>query len=115
MKSPAEVYQDLKNLIDACAKDTSKAERGMKAGGVRLRAAMNDVRQLALQLRKSVLEHRRPTKKKNASGSPALESAPAAIVSERLPVPEIVEDTMIEAGKESGSSYTPYWYSNFAS
>ncbi|MCD4657428.1 MAG: hypothetical protein K8S87_07765 [Planctomycetes bacterium] len=58
MKSPNELLHELKEFVTNIEKDADKATRGMKAAGIRLRASMQQVRDLAIAIRKSVLDYR---------------------------------------------------------
>ena len=53
-----EEYERLKKLIEEAAEDVAKAEGGNKAAGTRVRKTMQDVKNLAQELRKKVLEVR---------------------------------------------------------
>ena len=103
MKNPNELIAELKDFLTSIEKDAAKASRGMKAGGIRLRASMQKVKDFAAAIRKSVLEHRstKPTK--------------AEEVKEAEPVEA---EKVYEADDEKTEivklpEFSPYWYSDF--
>lgn len=53
-----ESYENLKKLIDSIEDDVKKAEGGNKAAGTRVRQAMQDVKNVAQDIRKEILELR---------------------------------------------------------
>ena len=53
-----EAYETLKRLVAETEEDISKAEGGNKAAGTRVRSAMQDVKNLAQEIRKQILEMR---------------------------------------------------------
>lgn len=53
-----EEYEHLKQLVDAAAEDVAKATGGNKAAGTRVRKTMQDVKAVAQDLRKKILEVR---------------------------------------------------------
>ena len=53
-----EKYDLLVKLVESAADDVAKAEGGNKAAGTRVRKIMQEVKQTAQDLRKSVLETR---------------------------------------------------------
>jgi len=53
-----EEFERLKNLISEAEEDLRKAEGGNKAAGTRVRKAMQDVKNIAQEIRKKVLELR---------------------------------------------------------
>jgi len=53
-----ETYEQLKSLVAAVDDDLRKAAGGNKAAGTRIRKQMQDVKNLAQELRKKVLENR---------------------------------------------------------
>ncbi len=53
-----EEYEKLKNLIASVEQDLAKAEGGNKAAGTRVRKAMQEVKSLAQEIRKRILEVR---------------------------------------------------------
>ena len=53
-----ETYEALKNLVASVEDDLRKAAGGNKAAGTRVRKAMQDVKNVAQELRKKVLESR---------------------------------------------------------
>lgn len=53
-----ETYETLKNLVASVEEDLRKAAGGNKAAGTRVRKAMQDVKSVAQELRKKVLETR---------------------------------------------------------
>ncbi|MEO1130302.1 MAG: histone H1 [Planctomycetota bacterium] len=53
-----EEYETLKRLIAEAEEDVRKAEGGNKAAGTRVRKQMQDIKNMAQDLRKKVLEFR---------------------------------------------------------
>lgn len=53
-----ETYQQLRNLIESMDDDVRKAAGGNKAAGTRVRKQMQEVKNIAQDLRKKVLENR---------------------------------------------------------
>ncbi len=53
-----EEYEKLKQLIESAAEDVAKASGGNKAAGTRVRKAMQEVKEAAQSLRKTILEVR---------------------------------------------------------
>lgn len=53
-----ETYEQLRNLVASVEDDLRKAAGGNKAAGTRVRKQMQDVKNLAQELRKRILEHR---------------------------------------------------------
>ncbi len=53
-----ETYESLKNLIASIEDDVKKAAGGNRAAGTRVRKEMQDVKNLAQDLRKKILEGR---------------------------------------------------------
>lgn len=53
-----EAYETLKKLIADIEEDVRKAEGGNKAAGTRVRAAMQEIKDAAQEVRKTVLELR---------------------------------------------------------
>ena len=53
-----ETYEALKNLVASVEDDLRKAAGGNKAAGTRVRKSMQDVKNVAQELRKKVLETR---------------------------------------------------------
>ncbi len=51
-------YQKLKQLVDEVADDVYKAQGGNKAAGTRVRKAMQDIKNMAQEVRKKVLDLR---------------------------------------------------------
>jgi hypothetical protein len=51
-------YEDLKRMLDEISDDIKKAEGGNKAAGTRVRKQMQDVKNLAQDIRKKILEFR---------------------------------------------------------
>ncbi len=51
-------YEQLKSLIASIEQDLAKAEGGNKAAGTRVRKAMQEVKSLAQEIRKRILEVR---------------------------------------------------------
>lgn len=60
-KSLMQEYDKLKQLVEACADDVAKAEGGNKAAGTRVRKAMQDIKNAAQDVRKTILEVRSST------------------------------------------------------
>jgi hypothetical protein len=58
MEMPVQEYEDLKRLIGEIEEDVRKAEGGNKAAGTRVRKQMQDIKNLAQDIRKKVLEFR---------------------------------------------------------
>jgi len=54
-----EKYQQMKTLVESIADDLEKAKTGNKAAGTRVRSVMQDVKNLAQEIRKDVLEMRK--------------------------------------------------------
>ncbi len=52
-------YEQMKQILDSIAEDMDKVKAGNKAAGTRVRTAMQDVKNLAQELRKEVLELRK--------------------------------------------------------
>lgn len=53
-----EEYEKLKQLVEAAADDIAKAEGGNKAAGTRVRKQMQDIKQMAQEVRAKILEIR---------------------------------------------------------
>ncbi|MFP4143879.1 MAG: histone H1 [Phycisphaeraceae bacterium] len=53
-----ETYERLKNLVEEIGDDVRKASGGNKAAGTRVRKQMQDVKNIAQELRVKVLETR---------------------------------------------------------
>ncbi len=53
-----ETYEQLKQLVSSIEDDIQKAGSGNRAAGTRVRKAMQDVKNLAQDLRKKILEDR---------------------------------------------------------
>jgi len=53
-----ETYEQLQQIVASCEEDIKKASGGNKAAGTRVRKIMQDVKNAAQELRKSVLEAR---------------------------------------------------------
>ncbi|HOA75594.1 MAG TPA: histone H1 [Phycisphaerae bacterium] len=51
-------YDELKRLVESIAEDVAKAEGGNKAAGTRVRKAMQDIKNVAQEVRKKILEVR---------------------------------------------------------
>lgn len=64
-----QAYENLKRLIMEIEEDVNKAMGGNKAAGTRVRGVMQDIKNAAQEVRKSVLEMR--------GGTPAAPSSPA--------------------------------------
>ncbi|MEQ8317685.1 MAG: hypothetical protein RIE77_02665 [Phycisphaerales bacterium] len=52
-------YEQMKQILDSIAEDMDKVKAGNKAAGTRVRTAMQDIKNLAQELRKEVLELRK--------------------------------------------------------
>jgi hypothetical protein len=50
-----ELYERLKAVVAAAAEDIAKAEGGNKAAGTRARKSLQEVRELAQEIRKAIL------------------------------------------------------------
>jgi hypothetical protein len=53
-----ETYEQLRNMVASIEDDLRKAAGGNKAAGTRVRKQMQEVKNLAQELRKKILEHR---------------------------------------------------------
>jgi len=53
-----ELFDKMKSIIEGLDEDVRKAEGGNKAAGTRVRQAMQDVKNIAQEIRKAVLEMR---------------------------------------------------------
>ena len=53
-------YETLKQLVNEVADDLAKAQGGNKAAGTRVRKQMQEIKNLAQEIRKKVLEFREP-------------------------------------------------------
>ena len=53
-----EAFDQLKRIVSEMDEDVAKAEGGNKAAGVRVRSAMQEVKNIAQQIRKEILEFR---------------------------------------------------------
>ncbi len=53
-----ETYEQMKNLVTSIEDDIRKAAGGNKAAGTRVRKLMQEIKNLAQDLRKSILENR---------------------------------------------------------
>lgn len=53
-----EEYERLKSLVEAAEEDVAKAEGGNRAAGTRIRKAMQDIKAIAQDIRKRILETR---------------------------------------------------------
>lgn len=51
-------YQNLRDAVEACADDVDKAVKGNKAATARVRKAMQDIKNIAQDIRKEMLELR---------------------------------------------------------
>lgn len=51
-------YEKLKELVDQAAEDINKAVGGNKAAGTRVRKTMQDIKEMAQNVRKKILEVR---------------------------------------------------------
>lgn len=57
-ESHVEEFDQLKSRLAAAEEDLAKAEGGNKAAGTRVRSAMQDIKNLAQDIRKRILELR---------------------------------------------------------
>lgn len=53
-----EEYQNLRRMVEEVSEDVAKAVGGNKAAGTRVRKVMQDVKNLAQEIRKKILETR---------------------------------------------------------
>lgn len=53
-----DLLDKLAQMIEACREDYNKAKGGNKAAGTRVRKTMQDVKNLAQDIRKEILENR---------------------------------------------------------
>jgi hypothetical protein len=53
-----QAYEELKRLVATCEEDVAKCAGGNKAAGTRVRKSMQDIKNSAQDVRKSVLESR---------------------------------------------------------
>jgi len=51
-------YDRLRELVESCVEDVAKAEGGNKAAGTRVRKTMQDIKNAAQEVRKTILEVR---------------------------------------------------------
>jgi len=51
-------YEQLKQLVESVSDDLAKAEGGNKAAGTRVRKAMQDIKAMAQDIRKKILDLR---------------------------------------------------------
>ncbi|MFO0973184.1 MAG: histone H1 [Phycisphaerae bacterium] len=51
-------YDNLRKLVESVGEDLAKAEGGNKAAGTRVRKSMQDIKNLAQEVRKKILEVR---------------------------------------------------------
>ena len=56
-----EEYEQLKRMVEAIADDVYKAVGGNKAAGTRVRKAMQDIKNIAQDVRKKILDIRTDT------------------------------------------------------
>ncbi len=56
--APMEKYEQLKQLVEAVGDDMAKASGGNKAAGTRVRKAMQEIKAVAQDVRKTILESR---------------------------------------------------------
>jgi len=54
-----EKYEQMKQVLNDIAEDMDKVKAGNKAAGTRVRTAMQDIKNLAQEVRKEVLEMRK--------------------------------------------------------
>ena len=54
-----EKYEQMKQILESVSEDMEKAKSGNKAAGTRVRTAMQDIKNLAQDVRKEVLEMRK--------------------------------------------------------
>lgn len=69
-------YQKLKQMVDDVADDIYKAQGGNKAAGTRVRKAMQDIKNMAQEVRKKVLDLREDEKTPSEGDSPPAGGAP---------------------------------------
>lgn len=132
-KTPIELFAELKSLVESMEKDCQKASppRGMKAGGVRVRAAAQQIRDLCVELRKSVLEFRKGgVDETELSGKlQAVKKGEPIAVTEAvpmdaipdfqesfddMPVPDIVESARMAASTpKAETSYSGGWFKKY--
>ena len=128
MKSPNEVLFELKELVSSIEKDVEKSTRGMKAAGIRVRSAMQNLRDIAIAMRKSVLEHRTARKTDPTADDLAFEAIIEAAFEETQEIvtpkpsetqPEKLEEQTLYAVAEQETKliqlpeFSPFWYSDF--
>lgn len=51
-------FNKLKELVEGCADDLEKAEKGNKSAGTRIRKAMQDIKKQAQEVRQAILKKR---------------------------------------------------------
>jgi len=68
VKTPYDLWVELKDMVADLEKDAIKATRGMKAGGVRLRSDLQSVREHCQEMRKAVLDFRSTPRSKSSEG-----------------------------------------------
>ena len=115
MKSPNELLQELTELVTSLEKDADKSTRGMKAAGIRFRAAMQQVRDMAIAARKSVLEYRNSSSKtEEVEEAPEVEVEASEFDIFGLATEEaaVVENSQTEEVKEE-DNFLSFWYSKF--
>ncbi|MFI4882760.1 MAG: histone H1 [Phycisphaerales bacterium JB064] len=52
-------YEQMKQILASITEDVDKVQAGNKAAGTRVRSAMQDIKNLATEIRKDVLELRK--------------------------------------------------------
>lgn len=65
-------YNRLRQMVEAAADDLGKAMGGNAAAGTRVRKVMQDVRALAGDIRKKILELRKPKAQSPSDPPPAM-------------------------------------------
>ena len=102
-KTPYEMWAELRDLVLSLEKDAQKATRGMKAGGVRLRTKLQDVREHCVEMRKVVLEYR--SARRSHSGSESNDNG--AIRSDEVAMSTTAaEEKVMSSAVTNGSSAT---------
>lgn len=76
-RTPVEIWREMQTLVLAAEQDAHKATRGMRAGGIRLRAHMQAMIQLSTEMRCSVMMHRKPRKPRRKAPLQPANSTPS--------------------------------------
>ncbi len=115
MKSPNELLQELKEHVNNIEKDADKATRGMKAAGIRLRASMQEVRDLAIAIRKSVLDYRTISSitSEHEESNEIAKPDEIEVLSDEILVESPAPRKIIEETPQINRE-TSYWYSDFS-